>query len=43
MNTEILKQIEAQITWSIKVGLLPWDYRDSEDYNNLIKSMRNEK
>lgn len=39
---ELVKQIEAQITWSIKMGLLPLNYRSSEDYNNLIKSLRDD-
>lgn len=39
---ELQKQIEAQITWSIRMGLLPWNYRSSEDYNNLIKSLRDD-
>ena len=39
---ELMKQIEAQITWSIRMGLLPLDYRSSEDYNNLIKSLRDD-
>lgn len=39
---ELVKQIEAQITWSIRMGLLPWNYRSGEDYNNLIKSLRDD-
>ena len=39
---ELRQQIEAQITWSIKMGLLPLNYRSSEAYYNMINELGND-
>lgn len=38
---EKLKQIEQHITWCIKVGLLPRNYKKTADYKQIIKSFKN--
>lgn len=37
---EILKQIEEHIDRCIEMGVLPQNYRETEEYNNLKKELR---
>lgn len=39
---EKLKQIEQHITLCIRIGVLPSDYRQTEEYKELIRRMKYE-
>lgn len=36
---EKLKQIEQHIDWCIRVGILPYNYRDAEEYKDEYKEI----
>ena len=37
-----LEQIKQHVDWCIRVGLLPWNYKKTADYKELIKQMKDE-
>ena len=34
-----VEQIKAQIEWCIRVGLLPCNYKKTDEYKNIIKEL----